>query len=178
MADVIATLVKIGWVLFCVFNLLYLLLWMERKQSAVMQDRIGANRAEIFGLRMMGLFHPIADAIKMIVKEDFIPAAANKFVYTISPFLAVYGFILSGWASNNNFAFLGSMRAGSQMISYEITMGATVMGLVMVYQTLSLNQMVLAQGEYWFGVIPKWGVFFQPLGFLLFLTAGVAETKR
>lgn len=223
LADTAFTLGKIGWVLFCVFNLLYVLLWLERKQSAVMQDRIGANRADIFGLTAWGLFHPIADAIKMICKEDFMPAAADKFLYTLAPFLAVffslvgfaaipfgdtltiaghtihlqvadlnvgllyvfamislgvYGFILAGWASNNNFAFLGSMRAGSQMISYEITMGATVMGLVMAFQTLSLNQMVQAQGGYLLGFIPKWGVVIQPLGFLLFLVAGIAETKR
>ncbi|MBI1746946.1 MAG: NADH-quinone oxidoreductase subunit NuoH [Acidobacteria bacterium] len=223
MTEIVITMGKIAFVLFCVFNLLYVLLWLERKQSAVMQDRIGANRADIFGLRAWGLFHPIADAIKMICKEDFMPAAADKFVYTAAPFLAVffslvgfavipfgdtltlgghtihlqiadlnvgllyvfamlslgvYGFILAGWASNNNFAFLGGMRAGSQMISYEITMGATVMGLVILFQTLSLNQMVQAQGEYFFGFIPKWGVLLQPLGFLLFLIAGIAETKR
>jgi NADH-quinone oxidoreductase subunit H len=92
--------------------------------------------------------------------------------------MSIYGIFLAGWSSNNNFAFLGGMRACSQMISYEITMGATVVGLVMIFHTVDLSEMVLVQGGLLWGWIPKWGVLLQPLGFLLFLVAGIAETKR
>jgi len=212
---------------FFIFNVvmgfMYILTWLERKQSALMQDRIGANRAEIFGFRLLGLFHPLADAIKLLTKEDFIPPGGNRLLHTLAPFVAmffalisfavipfggiyslggysvslqvldlnvgllyvfatmsmgIYGFVLAGWSSNNNYALLGSVRASSQMISYEITMGATIIGVLMIYETLSLQEMVLAQGEYLWGWIPKWGIFLQPLGFILFATAAMAETKR
>jgi NADH-quinone oxidoreductase subunit H len=220
---VIEALVKIGVVLGGVLGLTVLLTWQERKQSAVMQDRIGANRASIFGLRIIGLFHPIADSLKMLTKETFIPANAHKLLYLISPMIAagfamisfaavpfgdylyldgrgiplrivdlnvgllfvfammsmsIYGIFLAGWSSNNNFAFLGGMRACSQMISYEITMGATVVGIVMMFHTVDLNEIVRAQGVLLWGWLPKWGVLLQPLGFLLFLVAAIAETKR
>ncbi len=212
---------------FFIFNVvmgfMFILTWMERKQSALMQDRIGANRADIFGFRLLGLFHPIADIIKLLTKEDFIPPGGNRLLHTLAPFMAIffalisfavipfggiylfgdysvslqvlplnvgllfvfatmsmgiYGFVLAGWASNNNYSLLGSVRASSQMISYEITMGATIIGLLMIYGTLSLQEMVLAQGELLWGWIPRWGILLQPLGFILFATAAMAETKR
>ncbi len=92
--------------------------------------------------------------------------------------MGIYGFVLAGWASANNYALLGGLRASSQMISYEITMGATLVGLLMCYQTLDLQDMVQQQGALLWGVIPLWGVLLQPLGFLLFATAAMAETKR
>ena len=212
---------------FFIFNMvmgfMYILTWLERKQSALMQDRIGANRADILGFRLLGLFHPLADAIKLLTKEDFIPPGGNRLLHTLAPFVAmffalisfavipfggtyhlggyevslqvldlnvgllfvfatmsmgIYGFVLAGWSSNNNYALLGSVRASSQMISYEITMGAALIGVLMIYETLSLQEIVLAQGEYLWGWIPKWGIFLQPLGFVLFATAAMAETKR
>ncbi|HEV8130513.1 MAG TPA: complex I subunit 1 family protein, partial [Acidobacteriota bacterium] len=214
---------KVAFSLFVLLNFTALLTWAERKQSALIQDRIGANRASIFGMTLIGLFHPLADAIKMITKEDFVPAGANRLMHTVAPFVAlffalisfavipfgdqlwvggrpvnlqvanvnvgllyvfaamsmgVYGFVLAGWASNNNFSLLGGLRASSQMISYEITIGATVIGLVMVFQTISLQGIVYRQGELLFGFLPKWGIFLQPLGFLLFTAAAMAETKR
>lgn len=201
----------------------YLLTWMERKQSAVMQDRIGANRAGFFGFTALGLFHNIADAIKMITKEDFIPPEGHRFLHTLAPVIAltfaltsfavipfggsyeiggvtvslqvlnlnvgllfvfaimsmgIYGFVLAGWSSNNNYALLGGLRASSQMISYEITMGATLIGLLMCYGTFSLQEINQLQGELFWGWLPAWGVLYQPLGFLLFATAAMAETKR
>ena len=212
---------------FFIFNVvmgfMFVLTWMERKQSALMQDRIGANRADILGYRLLGLFHPIADIIKLLTKEDFIPPGGNRLLHTLAPLMAmffalisfavipfggvyrfgdysvslqilplnvgllfvfatmsmgIYGFVLAGWASNNNYGLLGSVRASSQMISYEITMGATIIGLLMIYGTLSLQEMVLAQGELLWGWIPRWGILLQPLGFILFATAAMAETKR
>lgn len=204
-------------------NLAGILTWVERKQSAVIQDRVGANRASIFGLRILGLFHPLADMIKLLFKEDFIPQYAHKVLHTLAPFLSVffaliafaaipigdhfslwghevnlqvaninigllyifaamsmgvYGVVLAGFSSNNNYSFLGGLRASSQMISYEITMGVSIIGLVMIYGSLNLQDIVHAQGGYWGGWIPKWGIFVQPLSFLLFMTAAMAETKR
>ena len=214
---------KAGFLFSVVMGLVYVLTWMERKQSAVMQDRIGANRADVFGFTALGLFQNLADAIKMITKEEFVPPQGNRFLHTMAPVIAlffalisfaaipfggayqlgghtislqvwdlnigllyvfsamsmgIYGFVLAGWASANNYAMLGGLRACSQMISYEITMGATLVGLLMCYQTLSLQSMVEQQGALLWGVIPVWGVLLQPLGFLLFATAAMAETKR
>jgi NADH-quinone oxidoreductase subunit H len=92
--------------------------------------------------------------------------------------MGIYGFVVGGWASANNYALLGGLRASGQMISYEITMGATIIGTIMVYGTLHLQEMVQAQGELLWGWIPLWGVLIQPVGCILFLTAAFAETKR
>ena len=194
------------------------LTWVERKQSAIMQDRIGANRADIMGFTALGLFHAIADAIKMFTKEDFIPQGANRFLHTLSPIIAVipailtfavvpfggqyelwgtkinlvisdldvgllfvfaiasiatYGYVIAGWASNNNWSLLGSMRTPSQMISYEVTMGLTIVGVLMVYGTLKLTEIGAAQEDFL-----NWGFFLQPVGFFMFLAASIAENKR
>ncbi|MBI2820750.1 MAG: NADH-quinone oxidoreductase subunit H [Acidobacteria bacterium] len=223
MQDWMLAAAKVAFSLVVLLNFVMLLTWAERKQSALIQDRIGANRASIFGWTLLGLFHPLADALKMITKEDFIPAGANRVVHTVAPFVAlffalisfaaipfgdqlwvggravalqvidlnvgllyvfaamsmgIYGFVLAGWASNNNFSLLGGLRASSQMIAYEITLGATVIGLIMVFGTVDLQAMVRRQGDLLFGFLPAWGVFYQPLGFLLFTTAAMAETKR
>jgi NADH-quinone oxidoreductase subunit H len=174
-------------------------------------------------LSELGLFHPIADAIKMFTKEDYIPPFGDKFLHTLAPFLAftfalvgfaaipfgdvliigdmaidlrvapinvgvlyvfamasmgVYGVVLAGFSSNSKYAFLGSMRASSQMLAYEITLGATILGVVMVYESLDFQEIVRAQGQLLFGWLPMWGIFVQPVGFFLFLAAGLAETKR
>jgi NADH-quinone oxidoreductase subunit H len=216
-------LVLAGIVLFGALNLAGIHTWVERKQSALIQDRIGANRAEIFGIRILGLFHGIADAIKMFTKEDIIPARADKALHTLAPFfsvffalaafaaipfgdslilgdrvielqvvklnaavlyifamlsLGVYGVILAGFASGNNYAVLGGLRATAQMISYEIALGVAILGVIMVYGTMDLSEMVRAQGHLAGGWFPLWGIFVQPVGFIIFLTAALAETKR
>ncbi len=223
LVDILIVILKIVIVLGAILTLSALLTWVERKQSAVIQDRIGANRADIFGFRIIGLFHIIADSVKMLTKEDFIPAHANKVIHTISPFIAlfpaivafavipfgdyikigdkiinlqianlnigilyvfailslgVYGVTLAGWSSNNKYALLGALRASAQMLSYEVTMGLTIIGVLMIYQSIQLNEIARAQGELLFGFLPKWGIFLQPLGFILFITAVIAETKR
>jgi NADH-quinone oxidoreductase subunit H len=214
---------RVLFIMMFILNLGGLLTWVERKQSAIMQDRIGANRASIFGLRVMGLFHPLADAIKMLTKEDFLPARADRVLFKLAPFvsvffglvafaaipfgdtlrvggreiplqavtldvsilwvfamlsLGVYGVMMAGWSSANNYALLGGARAAALMISAEIAIGASIMGVVMWYGSLDLQEIARAQGELLFGWIPKWGVVTQPLGFILFLTAGIAATKR
>ncbi len=92
--------------------------------------------------------------------------------------LATYGVVLAGWASNNKFTFLGGVRATSQMISYEISLGLAIMGLLMIFSTFSPMELVRGQGELLFGFLPKWGIVVQPLGFLLFITAAFAEANR
>jgi len=221
--DVLIILIKALFLLTGVLTLTSFLTWMERKQSAVMQDRLGANRAPILGIRAFGLPHILADALKMFFKEDYVPQGGDRFLHTAAPMVAlffalmsfaaipfgssvviagrsiplqvfpfnagllfvfammsmgIYGTFLAGFSSNNKFAFLGALRASSQMISYEITMGATLVGLLMIFGTLDLGELSRAQGTLLWGWLPKWGIFLQPLGFLLFLVAGFAETKR
>jgi NADH-quinone oxidoreductase subunit H len=206
-----------------VLNVAAILGWVERKQSAIMQDRIGANRASIFGVRALGLFHPLADTLKMLTKEDFRPARADRLLFGLAPFvsvffalaafasipfgdtlrvagreiplqavtlnvgilyvfamlsLGVYGVMMAGWSSANNYALLGGQRAAALMISAEIAIGASIMGVVMIYGSLDLQEIVRGQGALLFGWIPKWGIVTQPLAFILFLTAGIAATKR
>jgi len=221
--DILIILAKIAVVLGSLLTLTALLTWAERKESAMMQDRIGPNRANILKFRLYGLFHPIADAIKLVMKEDFVPGRANKFLYTIAPLIAMfpalvtfavipfgdtliiggkviplqvanlnigilfvlaiaslgtYGIVIGGWSSSSNYSLLGALRAASQMISYEVTLGLSLVGVIMVYGSLELDQIVRAQGSLLWGFIPKWGVVVQPLALILFITASVAETKR
>jgi NADH-quinone oxidoreductase subunit H len=208
----------------------------ERKWSALIQDRIGPDRARIDlpGLRhrsLGGLPHVLADAVKMLIKEDFIPLAANKLLFNLGPILAfapvfalfavvpvgpsirvfdrdvallvtnpdfgilyvfaiaslaVYGTSLAGWSSNNKLALLGGVRAASQMISYEVALGLSLVGIMMAFSTVQLPSMVDQQTQYlWSGSLgpldvglPAWGFFLQPLGFVLFFAAAFAETKR
>jgi NADH-quinone oxidoreductase subunit H len=212
-----------GIVFFAALNLAGFHTWVERKQSALIQDRIGANRAEVLGFRMFGMFHGMADVIKMFTKEDIVPAGANKTLHTLAPFFSVffalvafaaipfgdrliiggraidlqvakidaallyifamlsleaYGVILAGFASRNNYAILGGLRATAQMISYEIALGFAVLGVVMVYGTMDLAELVRAQGRMLGGWIPLWGIVTQPVAFFVFVTAALAETKR
>ncbi len=236
--DLAIIAVKAFLVLFMVLNLAGVLGWVERKGSALIQDRIGANRASIFGFAGMGLVNTlIADPLKFLTKEDFIPPAGDKLLHTLAPCMAlfpalvtfaaipfgdvlivgdrainlqvadlnvgilyvfamgslgVYGIVIGAWASNNKFSLLGGVRGSAQMISYEVAMGLSVMGVLMVYATLDLQEIARAQGmligemlpqglsflQPIIGWLPAWGVFVQPLGFLLFFTAAVAETKR
>jgi NADH-quinone oxidoreductase subunit H len=224
-----------------VMGLAPIITWIERKQSAVMQDRIGANRADLGGITLLGLLHPAADVIKLFTKEDVVPAGANRVMHLLSPIIAAvpaimafavipyggvyqfgdttlnlvgadidwgllyifvigsiaaYGTVIAGWSSNNNWSMLGGLRASAQMISYEVTMGLTVVGIFMVFETLRLSDMALAQDtsfrlfgflDLYFGLdgwvidhirLPAWGIFYQPLGFLMFLAAIMAENKR
>jgi len=217
-----------------------ILTWVERKQAAVMSDRIGANRAYVrlpftqVKLIWLGLFHGIADGIKMLVKEDFKPRTHDWYAYAVAPWvvftpvllvfavipfggmldpgrlfpgladwfdgrtypmqiarldagllmvfafsgMTIIGTMLAGWASANKFSLLGGLRAGSQMISYELVMGLTVLGLILIYGTVDLGSMVQQQSGLVLGVLPAWGVVFQPFAAVLFLTAAIAENKR
>ena len=212
-----------GLVFFAVLNLAGFHTWVERKQSALIQDRIGANRADIFGFRMFGMFHGVADVLKMFTKEDIVPAGADKSLHMLAPFFSVffalvafagipfgpplilgnrvidlqvakidaallyifamlsleaYGVILAGFASRNNYAILGGLRATAQMISYEIALGISIVGVILVYGTMDLSEVVQAQGRLVGGWLPLWGIVTQPVAFFIFVTAALAETKR
>jgi NADH-quinone oxidoreductase subunit H len=212
-----------GIVFFAVLNLAGFHTWVERKQSALIQDRIGANRAGIFGFRLFGIFHGMADVLKMFTKEDIVPAGADKSLHALAPFFSVffalvafagipfgdrlivggrvidlqiaginaallyifamlsleaYGVILAGFASHNNYAILGGLRASAQMISYEVALGISILGVIMVYGTMDLAELVRAQGRLAGGWLPLWGIVTQPLAFFIFVTAALAETKR
>jgi len=219
LVDLLITLVKILFVLTLTVGFFApVLTWVERKQSAIMQDRIGANRADILGFRALGLFHIMADALKMFTKEDFIPEGANRVLHTLSPMIALipalltftvipfggvydlfgkqvnlvianldvgllfvfaiasiatYGYVIAGWSSNNNYSLLGSMRTSAQMVSYEVTMGLTIIGVLMVFGTMKLTEIGAAQEDFL-----HWGIFYQPLGFFMFMAASIAENKR
>ena len=211
-------------------NLSAIVTWMERRQSAMMQDRIGPVRANIGRFRLFGLLHPLADALKLATKEDHIPRRANKLVFVIAPLFAVvpvvlvfavipfgptvcldalgavapdlatcgrvehlqvahvdigmlfvfaiaslgvYGAALAGWSSYNNYGLLGGLRASAQMLSYEITLSMSLMGLFLVYGTLEPLEIVEKQSS-----ILRWGIVQQPIAFILFFFAAIAETKR
>jgi len=223
MSETLIVLVKIVCALVWFLLITLYLTWAERKESALMQDRIGANRANFFGIRIIGLFQPFADAIKMIFKEDFTPSFSRKFLHDLAPFLSffftgvtiaaipfgdilkiggkeiklqvldinvgllfvlamlsftIYGVLLSGWASNNRWTLIGGLRGAAQLISYEVALGLSLIGLVMVFPSLAFSAIVDFQGELLFGWLPKWGIFLQPLGFLIFLFATMAESER
>jgi NADH-quinone oxidoreductase subunit H len=204
-------------------SLLPLLIWFERKGSAFMQDRTGPNRAAILGVRLGGFIHNIADVVKLLMKEMWVPHHVNRWYFSLAPFLGftvivfafavipwadnlrfgswnipmqvstlnggilyilaitslnVYGIVLAGWSSNNKFSLLGGLRSSAQMISYEVPLGLSIVGIFMAFESVQLNQIVLGQGELLFGFLPKWGVFVQPLGFVLFMAAAFAEANR
>jgi len=223
MIIVFDTLAKILFFFVLIMGLVVVLIWMERKGSAFIQDRTGPNRASIGGIRLAGLVHPVADVFKLLFKEDVAPANRHQGLYNLAPWigmtvamstyvvipfgdfitvagrkvplvvadlnvgllyvlaissLATYGGVMAGWASNNKYSFLGGIRMTSQMISYEISMGLALMGLVLVFSSLRLTDIVAGQGDLILGFLPKWGVVVQPVGFILFIVAVFAETNR
>ncbi|MCZ2151826.1 MAG: NADH-quinone oxidoreductase subunit NuoH [Bryobacterales bacterium] len=178
------------------------LIWVERRLLALWQDRYGPNRVGPFGLLQV-----LADMIKIFFKEDWIPPFADKVVFIVAPAvivvtvlmsfavlpiapgiiisdlnvgllfvlgmssLGVYSVVLAGWSSDNKYALLGGLRAAAQMMSYEVFMGLALMGVVLLAGSFNLTEIVAAQRHVWF-VVPQF------LGFILFLIAGVAETRR
>jgi NADH-quinone oxidoreductase subunit H len=92
--------------------------------------------------------------------------------------VSVYGAAIAGWASNNKYSLLGGLRSSAQMISYEVTMGLSLAGIIMLYGTLDFNEMIRMQGVQLWGILPQWGIFLQPVAFFIFFLAGMAETKR
>ena len=99
------------------------------------------------------------------------------FIFAIAS-LGVYGIVLGGWSPDNKYAILGGLRSSAQMISYEISMGLSIIGILIVFESVRLNEIVRMQGDLLFGFLPGWGIVVQPLGFLLFFIAALAETNR
>lgn len=202
MNETASKLPMIAGLLVTLLTLSALLIWLERRLLGFWQERYGPNRVGPFGLLQV-----VADMIKIFMKEDWVPPFADKAVFVIAPaviivtilmsfvvvpftpsivvadlnvgllfFLAMsslsaYSVVLAGWASNNKYSLLGGLRASAQMLSYEVFMGLSLMGVVMLAGSFSLQDIVAAQQGVWF-CIP------QILGFIIFLTAGLAETKR
>ncbi len=187
------------------------LTYIERRISAFIQDRLGPNRVGPFGL-----FQPIADVIKIIFKEEIIPANADRTLHTIAPIISlfvaysvfavlplgekivigereiklmladvnigflyilalssigVYGITLSGWSSNNKYSLLGALRASAQMISYELSLGLSLVGVVLVSGSIQIDEIIRSQAN-------VWNIFYQPVGFVVFLVSAFAETNR
>lgn len=219
--QLIAQLIVIGFTFFMLLNSAAILVLMERKVAAFVQQRLGPYRVGPWGA-----MQPLADIIKLVMKEELRPKSADTFLFYLAPILCavaafaafsvvpfgadttffglleepiklmpadvnvgmlvifaitsmgVYGIVLAGWASNSKYSLLGGLRSSAQMISYELSYGLSLAAVIMLAGSLSLREIVNLQEGYWFGFIPKWYVFLQPVGFFIFMTAGVAETNR
>jgi NADH-quinone oxidoreductase subunit H len=114
-------------------------------------------------------FGPVLQVTDLNVGLLFIFAATS---------LGIYGIVLGGWASNSKYPLMGAMRSSAQMVSYELSLTLSVIGVLMIANTLSLREIVLSQQGRWFGVIPRWNIFLQPVAFVVFLISGIAETNR
>jgi NADH-quinone oxidoreductase subunit H len=220
-STLIAHLIVIGFTFFMLLNSAAVLVLMERKVAAFVQQRLGPYRVGPWGA-----MQPLADIIKLMMKEELRPKSADTFLFYLAPILCagaafaafsvvpfgadttffglldepiklvvadvnvgvlalfaitsmgVYGIVLAGWASNSKYSLLGGLRSAAQMVSYELSFGLSLASVVMLAGSLSMHNIVDAQAGYWFGFIPKWYIFLQPVGFFIFMTAAVAETNR
>ena len=202
MSELARTSSNVILILLVVFSFAALLSWIERRLLGVWQDRYGPNRVGPFGVLQI-----VADAIKLITKEDWVPPFADKAIFVLAPViiavttllafavvpiapdigvvdlnigllfflgmssLGVYSIVLGGWASNDKYSLLGGSRAAAQMLSYEVFMGLSLMGVVMLNGSFNLRDIVAAQEDLWF-CIP------QILGLITFSVAGIAEARR
>ena len=202
MLDVLFKLLEITIIIALLIPIAAMLVWVERRMIGIWQDRLGPNRVGPYGI-----LQSLADLLKILGKEDWIPPFSDRLVFTIAPVigavcvlmsfavipfspsigvsdlnigllfflamasLSVYSVVLAGWASNSKYALLGSMRAAAQTISYEVFMGLSIMGVVLLTGSFNLREIVLAQESGWL-------IQTQFLGFIIFLIAGIAESHR
>lgn len=202
MLDVLFKLLEMTIIIALLIPIAAMLVWVERRMIGIWQDRLGPNRVGPYGI-----LQSLADLLKILGKEDWIPPFSDRLVFTIAPVigavcvlmsfavipfspsigvsnlnigllfflamasLSVYSVVLAGWASNSKYALLGSMRAAAQTVSYEVFMGLSVMGVVLLTGSFNLRDIVLAQQGGWL-------IQTQFLGFIIFLIAGIAESHR
>lgn len=209
---ILISLIKIIIVLGAILTAAAYLVYAERRISAFMQNRIGPNRVGPYGL-----LQPLADVLKLLLKEDITPKLANKTIHDLAPVisisvalvtfavvpfgdriilfgqefklqiadvnvgilyvlafasLGVYGITLSGWSSGSKYSLLGGLRSAAQMISYELSMGLSIIGVIMIAGSLQLDTIVEAQHGW------KWNIVLQPVGFVIFVVSAFAETNR
>ncbi len=225
--SLIVEVIKVAVLLAVALTCGAVLSWVERRMSGFIQDRLGPNRAKISiknrDITLGGLLHPVADGLKLLFKEDFIPEGANRVLFVIAPFfamffvlagfasipfaesinigdfnlrfnffdlnigvlylfaissLSIYGVILGGYSSNNKWGLLGGIRGAAQLISYETVLGLTILSMVIYYNTLSTSEMLNRQSGTIYGILPAWGIFAQPISFILMFIALLAEGKR
>jgi NADH-quinone oxidoreductase subunit H len=210
--ELLITVIKIVAVMGVMLGCVAYVVLLERRLSAAIQNRIGPNR-----VGWQGLLQPIADVVKLIMKEDIVPTKANRFLHDLAPLisigvamttfaiipfgnrislfgydiklqiadvnigilyilaltsLGVYGLTLSGWSSNSKYPLLGCIRSSAQMISYELSMGVSIIGIIMMTESLKLDKIVEMQAGW------HWNIILQPIGFITFLVASFAETNR
>ncbi len=217
----IAQLGILGFVFFMLLNSAAIMVYMERKVAAKIQQRMGPWLVGPYGA-----LQPLADIVKLMFKEELRPKAADSVLFALAPVISataaftafsvvpfgaettlfglldrpiplqvadvnvavlvvfavtsmgVYGIVLAGWSSNSKYSLLGALRSSAQMISYELSYGMALASVLVLAGSLSLRDIVTAQAGTWLHVIPRWYLFVQPLGFFIFMTAGVAETNR
>jgi NADH-quinone oxidoreductase subunit H len=217
----IAQLVIIGFAFFMLLNSAAIMVYVERKVCAYLQQRVGPTMTG-----PAGLLQPLADIVKLIFKEELRPKAADAFLFTLAPVIAavaafsafatvpfgaettffglldepvglhvsdvnvavlvvfavssmgVYGIVLAGWASNSKYSLMGALRSSAQMISYELSYGMALASVILLAGSLSLREIVDHQAGSWFGFLPRWYLFIQPLAFFIYMVAGIAETNR
>jgi NADH-quinone oxidoreductase subunit H len=216
--DLLEPIIKIAVVLSALLGASAIVVLFDRKYSAYIQNRYGPNR-----VGPGGWLQSIADVVKLVMKEDIVPKAANRFVHDLAPMISitvalstfavipfgdtlplfgkeysliiadvnvgilyilamtgmgVYGLTLAGWSSNNKYSLFGGLRSSAQLISYELSMGLSLIGVIMISGTLQIDDIVRHQTTYWNGWIPQWNILLQPIGFITFVVASFAETNR
>jgi NADH-quinone oxidoreductase subunit H len=217
----VAQIVLTLFVFFMLLNSAAIMVYVERKVAAFLQQRLGPYR-----VGYKGVLQPLADVVKLMFKEELRPRAADPLLFALAPIVSataafaafavvpfgaettlfgllreplrlqvadvnvailvifaiasmgVYGIVLAGWSSNSKYSLLGGLRSSAQMISYELSYGTAIASVLLVANSMSLTDIVNRQAGAWFGVIPRWLLFLQPIGFLIFMTAGIAETNR
>src|SRR5258708_23495587 len=216
-AQVVLTL----FVFVMLLNSAAVMVYVERKVAALLQQRMGP-----YLVGPKGMLQPLADVIKLMFKEELRPKAADALLFALAPMISatcafaafavvpfggettlfglipeglrlqvadvnvailvvfaiasmsVYGIVLAGWSSNSKYALLGGLRSSAQIISYELSYGMALARVLLICNSLSLTHLVDGQSGTWLGFIPRWYLFLQPIGFFVYMTAGIAETNR
>lgn len=226
--EITVNLIKTVLVFLMMVQAVPILVWLERRGSGFIQNRFGPNRVGPLGLMQL-----LADAVKFLMKEDFVPEKGNRTMFYAAPIfalipaaiaymaipmsvplklesatfliqgyevnvgivfvlgvssLAAYTILMAGWGSGSKFSLMGAMRASAQIISYELALGLSIVGVILLYGTFNLTEMVnLQQGPLTFSIfgytitspyLPNWGIFYQPIGMILFFAATFAESNR